>query len=218
MRALKLAILVLSASAALAFSQGQITFGNNISGVLVAPVHGPEPDFVHYGGDWADGKTGNTPTGVPAGTQMYSGALLEGWSVSFWAAPGTSITTGAQLFPSVTTATIGTGNGAGFFPTTSVTIAFLPLTGRATAQVRAWDSRGGTVSYGQAPWGDPSSTAVSALFTVNIGGFASNLRSFSAGWLDPGTFAPPVPEPASLGLFGLGALLLGWWLQRKVGM
>jgi hypothetical protein len=211
MNAFKLTILVLTASVSPAFSAGQITFGNNIPGVLVAPIYGVE-DGVN---DWADAKTGNTPTGIPAGTQTYHGSLLEGWSVGVWAALGTNITSGAQLFPLAALGTIGTGSEAGFFPTTTATIPFFPPTGKATVQVRVWDSQGGTIPVSQAEWGSPGSTAVSALFTVNIGGFASNLRSFSAGWLDPMTFAPPIPEPTTSCLFAIGALLLGPRFARR---
>ena len=186
-----------------AWSQGQITFVNNLP-TLRAPIYGPELDFINYGGDWADAKTGNSPTGIPAGTQTYGGALLESFSVSFWAAPGL-VSDGHLLMPASSTAVLGTGSLAGYFPATSVLFPGLPATGIATLQVRVTDPSGTwTFAGGQY-------AAVSALFTVNLsslGSTATVLRSFSVGWIDSTTLALYVPEPGTASLLVLGAVAL----------
>lgn len=221
----RLTILVILLSVSYGLSQGQVTFGNNIPGALVAPVYGVEmQDPINGLGDFAYAKTGNTAGGIPAGTQVYygtpgQGLLLQGWSVSFWAAPPwADPTRGWQFIPSSQTVVLGSGGDAGFWPTTPVTFDFLPSTGQAAVQVRVWDSRGGTIPVSQAPWGDPSLTGASAIFTADIGGLASGFRSFSVGFLDPLTLAPPVPEPSKVTFCALVTLLLGWrvaWRQKR---
>ena len=195
------------------WSQGRITVGNNLPS-LTAPIYGPELDFVNFGGDWANAKTGNSPTGIPAGTQTYGGALLESFSVSFWAAPGT-VTDGHLLAPGNATTVLGTGSLAGYFPTTSVIFPNLPATGIATVQVRVADPSGIWVFAA-----DQSGqyAAVSALFTVNLsspGSTATGLRSFSVGWIDSTTFTPHVPEPGVGGLLVLGALVHSCTSRKK---
>jgi hypothetical protein len=188
------------------WSQGRITFGNNLPSVR-APIYGPELDYVHFGGDWANAKTGNAATGYPAGGQVYGGALLESFSVSFWAAPG-SVTDGHLLAPGNVMSLLGSGSLAGYFPSTSVIFPNLPTTGIATVQVRVTDPAGTWVfaadSIGRY-------AAVSALFTVNLtplGSTANGLRSFSVGWVDASTFTPYVPEPNAGSVLGLGAVAL----------
>ena len=188
------------------WSQGRITFGNHLPAVQ-APIYGPELDYINYGGDWADAKTGNTPTGVPAGTQTYGGALLESFSVSFWAAPG-SVTDGHLLAPGNVTTFLGTGSLAGYFPSTSVFFPNLPANGTATIQVRVTDPSG-QWGFASDPYGRYA--AVSALFTVNLnplGSTATGLRSFSVGWLDASTLTPYVPEPGAGSLLVMGAVAL----------
>ena len=65
--------LILAATAANAQIQVQqvhVTFANDIPGVLEAPIYGLElEDPVHQLGDIMNAKSGNTATGIPAGTQ-----------------------------------------------------------------------------------------------------------------------------------------------------
>lgn len=206
MKSIRIGLCLWSVLALNAWSQGRITFVNNLPS-LRAPIYGPELDFINYGGDWADAKTGNSPTGIPAGTQIYGGALLESFSVSFWAAPGV-VTDGHLLLPGNTTTFLGTGSAAGYFPSTSVLFSGLPATGIATLQVRVTDPSG-TWAFASDSFGQYA--AVSALFTVNLsslGSTATGLRSFSVGWIDSTTLAPYVPEPGTAGLLVLGAVAL----------
>lgn len=119
------------------FSQGTITFGNNLS-ALKAPIFGTELDWVNFGGDFANAKTGNTSTNIPAGTQVYQGSLVENFTIRFWAAPGI-VTDGHLLQPGNTATTTGSGLMAGYFPTTLAFFQNLPASGVATVQVRAYD-------------------------------------------------------------------------------
>lgn len=187
-----------------ALAQSQITFGNNLPN-LRAPIFGPELDWVNHGGDWANAKTGNTATNIPAGTQVYLGSRLESFVVSFWAAPGV-VTDGHLLAPSATTTTLGTGSLAGYFPTTEVLFPGLPASGTVTLQVRVHDPSGLWNFGGHTAFGVVS--GASALFTAEVGSTASGLRSFSVGWLDFMTLAPFIPEPSSVLLLLIGGALL----------
>jgi len=82
--------LALIASAASAFAQGGINWGNNPSGFR-AQIYGPDP------GNASHSQTGQTSAGIPAGSTVYPGALLTGtgFSFTFWA--GTSSTTSNNL-------------------------------------------------------------------------------------------------------------------------
>lgn len=208
MKTFPLSFAILLGSVCAALPQGGITFGNNLPS-LRAPIFGPEEDWVHFGGDWANAKTGNTATNVPAGTQIYNGARLESLVVSFWAAPG-MVTDGHLLSPGTTTTTLGTGSLAGYFPATAVLFPGLPESGVVTVQVRVYDPTFGYSFGGIGPYGGLA--AASALFTAEIGSTATLLRSFSAGWLNGATLAPYVPEPSSAGLLLLGGALL---LRRR---
>jgi hypothetical protein len=177
-------------------AQGTITFGNNLV-TLKAPIFGTELDWINFGGDWANAKTGNTPTNTPAGTQVYQGTPVANFLVRFWAAPGV-VTDGHLLEQGNVTSTTGSGSLAGYFPTRTVTFANLPASGIATVQVRIYDTSG-LLAFGNDASGFVASA--SALFQANIGSTATGLRSFSIGWLDGATLAPfPVPEP------GIGCL------------
>lgn len=198
--------LILSAlSATVGFAQGTITFVNNVSS-LRAPIYGPELDWVNYGGDWADAKTGNTAFGIPAGLQTYAGDPLFDYVVRFWAAPG--IVSDGYLLQEGDVSTVT--YGAGYFPVTSVTFQNLPASGIATVQVRVYGPDGSPKFGGDSAGGV---SGVSALFTADIGSPAWGFRSFSVGWLDESTLTPHVPEP------GLAVLISGWLgalaLQRR---
>jgi hypothetical protein len=208
-------ILLSPACAALAQLQEVfITFGNNLP-ELKAPIYETEIDWA-LGGDWAYAKTGNTASGMPPGGQVYHGGLLSSWVVSFWAWPGV-VNNGYSMFRSPTTTTLGTGSLAGYFPTTTASFLFpfIPPNGVATVQVRVHDPSGLWAFGGYD--GDGAVAAVSALLTVNIGGTATGLRSFSAGWLDPATGAPyaHVPEPSSISLLFLGGALFLHRLRKS---
>ncbi len=216
MKPIYLAILTLTECVTSALSQGTITFGNQIPGVLQAPIYGWE---FAPNGDYANAKTGNTATGLPAGTQNYNGVPLAGWNVQFFvASPGTDPTKATNFFPVGPITLTGTGSDAGFFPTTTVQSPFLPSYGQATVQVRVWRPIDGASNWSDA-WlsGGPWAAGASALFTVDIGGTATGFRSFSTGWLDPLTGAPPVPEPGVLGFSVLGLVLLARRLRYGKG-
>jgi hypothetical protein len=178
------------------------TFGNNIPGLIDAPIYGLEENPI--GRDWANAKWGNTPSGLPPGTQVYGGEKVENWSVILRAGPGI-LTSGWALFASSSVAlTIGSGASAGYFPTTTVEVPRLDPSQFFTVQALVWDSQGGTVGFEQA-YNENVRAAASALLVVKAGDIVP-LQSFSAGWLDWNTMTPYiVPEPGLLPLVTLGA-------------
>jgi len=102
--------LALAAATVSVMAQGQVNF-TTVSGTLLrAPVYGPEL------GNPSLSKSGNSATGIPAGVQTYSGALLtgSGYTAQLWAAPGASQAEGALVAATGATTSFRTGSAAGF--------------------------------------------------------------------------------------------------------
>jgi hypothetical protein len=156
------------------FAQGTIIFGNHISGSIVAPVYGPQLDD-----PLAQQLQGNSPSGTPPGTTIYTGQLLSGtgWTVQLWAGPDIN-----SLAPTSPGKSFATGNGAGFYANSTEIISGVPPLGTAQLQVRVWDNTGGTIttwavaaSAGRA-WGQ---SAISLPLSPWVAGF--NLRPICWG-------------------------------------
>jgi len=211
MKTVSLSIMLLLTTIASGPSQGVITFANNMSSTVRAPIFGPEIDG-SQGFDFANAKTGNTSSGIPAGTQVYQGSRLENFTVRFWAAPGV-VTDGHLLQQGLVSTTTGSGITAGFFPSSLIIFPNLPSSGVATVQVRLYDPSN-TLAFGTDSGGWIA--AASALFQVDIGSTATGLRSFSAGWLDGATLAPYVPEPSvgCLAIFGMALVARRYWSKE----
>lgn len=193
-----LAILGVVASA---YSQGTVTFNNlNSAAGLKSPVYGPQT------GDATQLLQGNTATGLPVGTQVYTGPLLSGanYTAQIWSAPGNDQPE-SSLVAATPTTTFRTGNAAGFVTATTVTLANVGKdAAAATLQLRVWDNTTG------ATWDAATIKGKSALFNVaNIGGdlntppLLAGLTSFNVGGA-----GPIIPEPSSFALVGLGAAAL----------
>ena len=77
------ALLTVLAPASAVLGQGFILFNNRVPGILNAPVYNLEPSAP------TTAKTGNTPAGLPAGTQTYDGPLVAGtgFTAQLWAGP-----------------------------------------------------------------------------------------------------------------------------------
>lgn len=182
-------------------AQGTIRFGNDIPGVINAPIFGEE---YSASGDWANARSGNTLAGYPPGGTAYSGRLLEGYYVGFWATPVVGESNGRWLVPADVVVKLGTGSDAGYFPTTNVTFAFLPASGQATVQVRVWRESLGANPY---DWDAYAGTIVGAgasdLFVADIGGVADKFRSFNLGYLSDNLTPTLIPEPRGLALLAL---------------
>jgi hypothetical protein len=206
------ALLLGFAAASSLFAQGTIVWGNIFGAatarVLFAPIYGVDPN------NPTQTRTGNTPVGVPAGTQTYAGPLLSGtgFTMAIYAG-GNAAEAMSSLTPlSNGTTTFLTGPGAGFMnPRTATDPSRPPGTTDVNVQIRAWDNQVGTVtSWAQVLAGGGQIAAGSSdVFAVRpLGGGAVTpqqtlgIRSFQLTM---------VPEPSliALGALGLGALLLG---------
>ena len=171
-------------------AQGYVVFNNRIPGQLIAPIFGGEP------ADPTRSLRGNPTNGLPAGTTVYHGSLLEGsgFTAQLWVGPPSA--TEVQLQP-VATTTFLTGANAGFVqpPPSPVLIpGGVPSSGQVAVQWRVWKNVGGTLptwssvlAAGSVPRG------VSEVFTVTLGSSPataappSGLRSFNITCLSCGT-------------------------------
>ena len=172
----------------IASGQGTVYFSMTASG-LSTRVYMPDTNYPF----WT--AYGNTSSQIPAGTQLYTGALVtgNGWNAQLWAAPGADQPESA-LQPSQPITTFRTGSAAGVVAAVVSTLNNVPAGAPvATVQVRVWPSP--YTSWNQAwqdfvlfglPNGAPPYLGKSLAFNVtNIGGQIynapglSNLRSFS---------------------------------------
>ena len=208
-------VLLSSAAVSSLFAQGQVQWGNQFTGNLAARVYAPEPT------DSQRRLTGNVagPAGIPAGTTVYGGAVLQGTGFTMGLFLGNSAAEAAAATTALATAAFRTGNAAGFVSSQTYTDPNrLPGTTGVNVQFRAWNNLGGTVTswaqvMARSMAGDPSIQAgFSDPFTIGPMG----------GALPPDVFTVPntlgarsfnltqVPEPSliALGALGLGALLL----------
>lgn len=195
-----------------ALGQGTVRFVNNITGQFRSQVYGVDPNNPLVQ------QSGNSSAGIPAGSTVYGGPLLNGtgFTAQLWVGgsaggPFTEVSLangGVSLFR--------TGSAAGLWNEPAVTT--IPTFGAGTRpflQVRAWDNQGGTITswsqilanetipHGQsAPWQVISGLGgVDGQGTVFITPTLQGMASFNL---------IQVPEPSliALGALGLGALLL----------
>jgi hypothetical protein len=204
------ALLLGSAAASSLFAQGTVVWGNVIGTTFAAPIYGVDA------ANPMQPRTGNTPTGRPAGTQTYAGALLSGTGFTIAIYTGGNAAEAMASLNALDSSAFRTGTGAGFmFQRTATDPLRDAGTTGVNVQIRAWDNqmgqvnswaevlaRGGTVAGASAdvftvgPLG-----GVSADGTVFIAPQATGLRSFQLT-------AVPEPSLIALGALGLGALLL----------
>src|SRR5207244_8930229 len=100
-----------------------------------------------YGVDSSDpsvAKQGNTGSGIPFGTQSYSGALLAGTNFTAQLFAGPENTAPENLTALQPSASFRSGDGAGFVvaPHFAVTVGGVAAGGHPVVQLRAWDNRG----------------------------------------------------------------------------
>lgn len=184
--------------------QGTVWFNNRITGTLVTHVYGPNLDF------WMP-HSGNTSSDTPAGTAVYTGALLagSGWTAQLWSAPGTTANQ-ADLVASFGSSTFRTGTAAGSWAPTTATLANVAADASAAVlQVRVFPTSYGTWANAFAAYqsGDfNAQVGYSQMFVVHdIGGqvntppILTGLTSFSI-WI--------IPEPTTTSLASLATLCL----------
>jgi len=202
-----------------AFAQGTINFQNYVAGSLQALIYDTEtiPTV---------SKSGNTATGVPAGSQTYSGALLSGtgFTIQLWGIVGGGQSEGSlQLLPGASTS-FRTGGGAGrlafaLLPggTSSTPVPGASQGGAAfsgTFQIRVWANTDGDGNVSD--WAEVLSNPLirrgtSAVLTEGpLGGTGSPPAATPdlTGLTSFNLFIVPEPSLIALGALGLGALLL----------
>lgn len=194
-----------------AFSQGTVVFNNlNSAGGVKAPIYGPDP------ANPAASLQGNTATGIPVGTQVYPGALLQGttYSAQLWAATGANAAEASLLGASNPTTDFRTGNAAGYVNQITSTLQGVAKdAAAATLQLRVWDNSGGVSSW-DAAVARGGGYGKSTLFNVSAIGGDLNPAPLLVG-LTSFNINGAVPEPSSFALAGLGAAALLIFRRRK---
>ena len=186
-------------------AQGLFQWGNNIQGVVTAPIYGLDPMNPFQP------RSGNTATGFPAGTQTYAGAPLSGTGFTAAIYTGDDVAQVLANFNHIQLDIFRSGPGAGLIsPHVTSDPNRPPGTANVHYQFRAWDNQNGTVT---------SWAQVMALGGILPCG-ASDVCVFSSPLSGPNQGIPDtagirsfqltlVPEPSLIGLgsLGLGALL-----------
>lgn len=134
-----IAIAGLIACVGTALGQGTVMYQNN-GPAFRAQIYGPGS------GDPTLALTGNTTAGLPAGTQVYSGARLAGsnFFAQFYGADGSNRPE-SLLEPATTINTFRTGLAAGILGVAVATFNSIPADSLnpATLQLRVWDNSSG---------------------------------------------------------------------------
>jgi len=214
-----------------AFSQGTVVFNNRIGttttsapGEVIAPIYGVNPTAP------TQRISGNTTTGVPAGSTSYGSSPFvagNGFTATLWAAEASTVQGDATAnnlvqVSSTTfrTSTSGSFAGTVLQPANAIVPGVAADTQRGTFQMRVWDNQGGSIgtwAEALAAWTQGRiAIGWSELFTTPyaLGGTANppnpppNLQGLQSFNL------VTVPEPSviALGVLGAGCLFL---LRRR---
>jgi len=196
---------VLTALGGIVVLQGQGTFdwGNRIPGVLLAPIYGADPSSP------TAFRSGNTPSGLPAGTQTYHGPLLAGLGFSAQLYFGPAGTPESSLVPlAALPATFGTGGNAGYYSAGQVALPGIGLGQTVAAQLRVWDNRAGSVGTWNAALADPTvPRGASAVLSLDLSSFLPGQTPYLGGLESFQLRTVPEPAVFPLGLGGAGMLL-----------
>lgn len=187
-----------------AFGQGQVNLINLVSGVVRAPVFGPESS------DPTKSIQGNTSIGIPAGDAQYNSSVWvagTGFTAQLWGGPvgGTM----EALSPTTTFRAATSAAQAGYLNGVTVVVPTVGYNQPGTFFLRAWDNKGGTItSWTQVEADLTILRGESATFNLILpgatGGSANmvGLQSFNLHT------AIPEPSVIALGVLGIGALVL----------
>ena len=204
-----------AATLAPAFGQGTIQFGNELRnnlGIVVfrAPIYGADP------ADPTRSVSGQSGLGLPAGTTVYGGPLLQGTGYTMGLFAGPAGTTDPSSLVLVTTTTFRTASGnallAGLVITRDVTIPGAAPGQNAILQIRAWDNEGGTItSWGQVLASPTTARGTTPLFNsppLGGTGVPGADPPLMTGWQSFNISAVPEPSIFALALLGSGTMLL----------
>jgi hypothetical protein len=200
------------AFAAAASGQGTFVYYNRVTGLVVAPVYGPEPS------DSSLSKQGNTASGFPAGSQTYGGALLEGtgYSAGIWAGAAGATREQLQFVPDSLRG-FRTGAAAGFIDYVPVgldlAIPSVPSGSLAAIQLRAWDNQGGTLTSWQEALSANALVGWAPIITLQLGGLYPPPNLIDLESFNLHLSLTNVPEPSTYALAGVGAIM--FWLTRR---
>lgn len=206
-----LTILAGTAFAVSAMAQGSVNFDNYVLPSADKPIYGPDP------GSPTTSHSGQSSTGVPAGSTVYPGALLVGSQYVAELYFGPLGTTDANVLTMVTSSTFTSTIGPGYWAEVdNVVLNGFQAGDKATLQVRVWDTQSGS-SFATA-----TSKGQSALFSSpTLGGTDSDGNPVITGdTARIGAFTSfnitsAVPEPSTFALAGLGAAALLIFRRRK---
>lgn len=206
-----IALVALTAAASV-LAQGTVNFNNRATGTVVTHVYSPQLANIYTQ------VTGNAANDTPAGTQVYTGALLtgNGWTAQLWGASGQGALE-SSLAAATPTTTFRTGTAAGQFAGVSAALSGVALDAAwATLQVRVFPSTYTTWAEAETAWNADLTGTIwvgkSPIFEVDKIGGVGNPAPFlinSAGTSYLQSFslvAHEVPEPSTFALLGLGAL------------
>jgi hypothetical protein len=196
------------------FAQGTINFANNVTGVLQARIYAPELANTNLS------IVGNTSTGNPAGSTVYTGALLSGtgYMVQLFAANGSGQAEGSLTAQSLSS--FRTGSAAGIWTSVTATLTGIAADASAgTFQVRVWDNVSGlysTWASAQTAWNAGTIAAgKSSLLSINSIGGNVNTPPNLTGLTSFNIYYVPVPEPTTMALIALGGASLVLFRRRK---
>jgi hypothetical protein len=198
-------------------AQGQVNWGNNLPATTTtpqvrAPIYGVPPVGTTPQNEI---RRGNTSAGLPAGTQTYAGALLNGTGFTMAIYLGR---TSAECLANNTPPSIGgsapfrTGNAVGFVNQFTATEGTIPGgTVGVNYQLRAWDNQNGQItSWSQvmASGGMVAAGTSDVLVLADALGAGAGTPPYAAGLRSFQLTQVPEPSLIALGALGLGALLL----------
>jgi len=193
-----------------AMAQGTLNFGNSFSPSFRAPIYADNPASP------GTSQTGQSALGIPTGTTVYGGALLQGTRYVMALYAGPSSVTDPTLLTFVTSGVFRTATGnvlpAGLITTvTDVPIPGVAPGAQAKLEVRVFDTTTGATFDLATDRGRSGLFLSGPLGGVTTGGPV--LPPDMTGWASFSLAA--IPEPSTFALAGLGAAALLIFRRRK---